>query len=155
MAINVSTSKKALKATKNKSGLFLILMTKHPTEKKSLNVEVIFFLDSKSSIAIERYNKAEMDPEIYMAVLLSVSDAKTLKQAYPNYFGSAKTFTDFILKHDSEHKLSYIDKYKLFAAKHELVKKLHKRVETLSLSKIQRLQTITNKMYVGLYDIDI
>lgn len=155
MAINVSTSKKALKATKNKSGLFLILMTKHPTEKKSLNVEVIFFLDSKSSIAIERYNKAEMDPEIYMTVLLSVSDAKTLKQAYPNYFGSAKTFTDFILKHDSEHKLNYIDKYKLFAAKHELVKKLHDRAETLSPSKIQRLQAITKKMYVGLYDVKI
>ena len=57
----------------------------------------------QNNIAIEKYNKAEMDATIYLTVLLSVTDAKTLKQAYPNYFGSTTAFTKFLHKHDQEH----------------------------------------------------
>lgn len=151
MAINLSTDKKALAATKNKSGLFLILMKWILKKgKNKLNVELMFFSDAESSMALEHYNDAELDKGIHLAVLLSVSDAKTLKQAYPNYFGSTKVFTDFVFKHKNEHIEYQKKKFNVFFVKHDLIKMLQQR-RNLSIEKIQRLDEISSSMYSGLY----
>lgn len=153
LAINLSTDKKVLATTKNSSGLFLILMTLN--EKKgnqSIDVSTTFFPASDSDDAIKKYNEAEMNPTIYLTVLLSVTDAKTLKQAYPNYFGSTTSFTKFSAKHNQEHHDSLLKKINFFQLKHDLIKKLKKRTTRLNRNKLIKLQILVSRLYSGLYE---
>lgn len=155
LAINFSTDKKALERTKNNSGLFLITMTINKKKaKKSIDVDTTFFKASESDEAIEKYNKAEMDATIYLTVLLSVTDAKTLKQAYPNYFGSTTAFTKFLHKHDQEHHDAFMKKIKFLELKHELLKKLQKREKILNRPKLNKLNALSQNIYSGLYNIE-
>jgi hypothetical protein len=153
LAINLSTDKKILATTKNSSGLFLILMTLN--EKKgnqSIDVSTTFFPASDSDDAIKKYNEAEMNPTIYLTVLLSVTDAKTLKQAYPNYFGSTTSFTKFSAKHNQEHHDYLLKKINFFQLKHDLIKKLKKRTTRLNRNKLIKLQILVSRLYSGLYE---
>lgn len=53
--------------------------------------------DSKK--AIQAYNDSEKNDNTIISALVSTSDAKNLKKAYPNYFGSTSDFAGFINKH--------------------------------------------------------
>jgi hypothetical protein len=61
-----------------------------------LDVNVKSYKMKDTEKALKDLNKHELDPDIIIAVLLSASNARTLKKAYPNYFGSTQEFSDFI-----------------------------------------------------------
>lgn len=98
LAINFTTSKKASKKTKSGQGLFLVKMFNPAQEKKEIKVTVDFFRLKDSSTALEHLNEADLNEDIAISALVSASDVRALKQAYPNYFGSTKQFVEFLQK---------------------------------------------------------
>lgn len=94
LAINFATDKKILKRSKNGQGMFLVKMY-HPDEE-GIRVTVEFFRLKDSDSALERLNEADLDETIAISALVSASDVRALKQAYPNYFGSTKKFVEFL-----------------------------------------------------------
>ena len=93
LAINFTTNEKASKKSKSGQGMFLVRMY-HPD--KEIKVVVEFFRLKDSSIALEHLNEADLDDNIAISALVSASDVRALKQAYPNYFGSTKQFVGFL-----------------------------------------------------------
>ncbi len=63
-----------------------------------INVQIKAFSTRNTKQALKELNESELDDDILISVLLSTSDAKNLKRAYPNYFGSSTEFTTFITK---------------------------------------------------------
>lgn len=95
LAINFSTSSKASK-NKSSQGLFLVCMYKPNGADGKIKVSVEHFTMKMSDTALSELNKADLSENIAIAVLVSASDVRALKQAYPNYFGSTRAFTKFI-----------------------------------------------------------
>lgn len=98
LAINFTTNEKASKKSKSGQGMFLVKMYHPNKEKKEIKVTVEFFRLKDSSIALEHLNEADLDENIAISALVSASDVRALKQAYPNYFGSTKQFVTFLGK---------------------------------------------------------
>lgn len=91
---------------KKNIGMCLIILekteidnTKEEKPKHKLKLKVKAFKVNETHKAVEALNRSELDKNIFLSVLLSTSDAKNLKKAYPNYFGSSSDFTNFIKKH--------------------------------------------------------
>lgn len=97
VAMNVVNPKHFPRRTTNLQGMFLVAITDSGgTEKKILRAAVTHY-DSKSSHeALNDLRKSEANEEILISVLLSSPNVRTLKKAYPNYFGSTSQFTTFI-----------------------------------------------------------
>ncbi|MFA0046705.1 RelA/SpoT domain-containing protein [Vibrio sp. 10N.261.51.F11] len=85
---------------RNGDGLYLIMFPEPKVDEKSseiqLNVQVATYSRKESELALARLNESELDDSILLSVLVSAPNARILKQAYPNYFGSTQQFTDFI-----------------------------------------------------------
>ncbi|HAS6350174.1 TPA: GTP pyrophosphokinase [Vibrio vulnificus] len=96
LAINFATDKKLPKQSKNGQGMFLVKMYHPNVEQKQIRVTVEFFRLKESDAALERLNEADLDETIAISALVSASDVRALKQAYPNYFGSTKKFVEFL-----------------------------------------------------------
>jgi ppGpp synthetase/RelA/SpoT-type nucleotidyltranferase len=64
-----------------------------------LSLQTKQFKTSDSKLALSELNDSEKDTSIALSVLLATSDARTLKKAYPNYFGDTLDFRVFIRKH--------------------------------------------------------
>jgi len=105
IGIKATTSKQVKKLNKKNMGMSLVVMRKQDFKphkigenkfeiKMQIGVEI--FGKNKSHEAIQKLNKVELEEDIVVAVLLSTADAKSLKKAYPNYFGSATAFSSFI-----------------------------------------------------------
>lgn len=107
LAIKATTSRKNAHIRNNMAGMCLVVMRKEDANKVkenedgtvSLLLQTKIFKMDETHEALKALNESELDPSILLSVLLSTSDAKTLKKAYPNYFGSATGFTRFINKH--------------------------------------------------------
>jgi ppGpp synthetase/RelA/SpoT-type nucleotidyltranferase len=102
IAINVSTSGKN-GLTKSK-GMCLVYLDKKDFEeqgikdkKVSMTIRAKQYKTNESDNALNDLNEAEKNDDILFSVLLSTSDAKSLKKAYPNYFGSTSEFSQFIV----------------------------------------------------------
>ncbi len=96
LAINFATDKDIPKRSKTGQGMFLVIMHQPDVEQKNIRVTVKFFRLKESDIALERLNEADLDENIAISALVSASDVRALKQAYPNYFGSTKKFVAFL-----------------------------------------------------------
>lgn len=96
MAITFTTGKKTPKTFRNGQGLFLTCI--YRTSGKQTKVSVEYFSLKESDRALQTLNEADLNESIIVAVLVSASDVRALKQAYPNYFGSTRRFSDFIAK---------------------------------------------------------
>ncbi|MEZ9954281.1 RelA/SpoT domain-containing protein [Vibrio splendidus] len=98
LAINISSMSSIPQSKRSGKGLFLISMPLHKgdDEQEEYSVTVDFFPRNESDQAIEGLNKAELNPDILMCVLVSAEGVRNLKQAYPNYFGSTKLFSGFL-----------------------------------------------------------
>lgn len=105
IGIKATTSKQIKNLNKKKMGMSLVVMRKQNFKPKKIGknrfeikmqIDVKIFGKKQSQEAIEQLNKVELEDDIVIAVLLSTSDAKSLKKAYPNYFGSATAFSSFI-----------------------------------------------------------
>lgn len=101
IAISFTTDKRIAKKVKNGQGMFLVCMhypetTESTKNVNRLNATVEYFSSKNSEQAIKELNAAELNEKIALTVLVSAPDVRALKQAYPNYFGSTRQFTDFI-----------------------------------------------------------
>lgn len=99
-AIKMTTNKNA-PIRSNAQGLFLVRMFKPKTDEKALQVSVEFFQMKCSNNALDALNKADLDEDILIAVMVSAKNVRALKQAYPNYFGSTRKFSDFLKKQNT------------------------------------------------------
>ncbi|EKO3500719.1 RelA/SpoT domain-containing protein [Vibrio fluvialis] len=97
LAITISTDSDIVPTHKlNSNGLFLIRVTHEAIEKKTYQVGVKFFSNEESAIALELLNESELDDKYALAVLVSAEGVRSLKQAYPNYFGATDLFREFL-----------------------------------------------------------
>ena len=111
MAISMVTSKEMKDIIPpNGKGMLLVLLDKAQSSKlagddSNFSVDVSYFSPRRSSKGLEALNEAELRDDLVLCVLLSVSDAKTLQLAYPNYFGSTNEFSDFMVQEIEQCKL--------------------------------------------------
>ncbi|MHX94979.1 GTP pyrophosphokinase [Escherichia coli] len=88
---------------KNHNGFFLVRMrnaiTKNGKDTGKFLVSVKPFRKKESEQALQELNKDDADPEVLIAVLLATNNIKSLKKAYPNYFGSTNQFGRFLSRH--------------------------------------------------------
>lgn len=96
LAINFATDKNLPKQNKKGQGMFLVKMHHPDAEQKRIRVTVEFYRLKESDTALKRLNEADLDETIAISALVSASDVRALKQAYPNYFGSTKRFVEFL-----------------------------------------------------------
>jgi hypothetical protein len=105
IGIKATTSKQIKNLTKKNMGMSLVVMRKQKFKSKKIEennivinmlINVSIFGKNQSEEAIQELNKVELEDNVIVAVLLSTSDAKSLKKAYPNYFGSTTVFRSFI-----------------------------------------------------------
>jgi hypothetical protein len=93
---------------KYNNGMCLISLIEKTNKTNSYDVKVELFTTKDSAYAIKKYNNYELDNSINFCALVSVQDAKNLKKAYPNYFGSTALFRQFL----SQNFYQMISQYK-------------------------------------------
>ncbi|WP_081007904.1 RelA/SpoT domain-containing protein [Vibrio alginolyticus] len=94
IAINSATNKANLgKFPKSSTGMFLL---DYKFIDSHLEMRIRHFNSKNVDNALRELAKSEADKEINISVLLSSEDARNLKKAYPNYFGSTSEFMKFI-----------------------------------------------------------
>lgn len=92
------------KLPKNHKGYFLVTMknakneSKGPTKKRFI-VSVKAYKTKEADEALNALNKDDSDPEVLISVLVATDNIKSLKKAYPNYFGSTSQFSRFLKRH--------------------------------------------------------
>lgn len=113
IAITAATDS-AVKLSSSKAiGMCLVTLKKkdflnpiHQTETEiSIKLDTRQFKTTATKLALAALNESEKDSSILLSVLLATSDAKSLKKAYPNYFGDTMDFRRFIKRH-----IDYLDK---------------------------------------------
>lgn len=100
LAITFSTDDKAPKKWKHGQGLFLVCMYTPSEKDQKIKVQLSYYNIKHSNKALEDLNSADLNEDIAIAVIVSASDVRTLKQAYPNYFGSTRKFTNFLVSQE-------------------------------------------------------
>jgi len=100
LAISLSDASDIPKSKRSGKGLFLILMEKANSSADGYSVSVEFFDRSKAEKALKRLNESELDDTYILSVLVSAEGVRSLRQAYPNYFGSSQDFIKFLNVHD-------------------------------------------------------
>lgn len=86
-----------IKISKKFKGHYLIEIGKFVDNKFPVRVKP--FKIASAADALDALAESETNEDIIISVLLSAEDGKTLKRAYPNYFGSTELFTNFLKKH--------------------------------------------------------
>lgn len=86
-----------VKIPKYFKGHYLIEIRKFTDNKFPVRVKP--FKMASAAAALDALAESEANEEIIISVLLSAEDGKSLKRAYPNYFGSTELFTKFLEKH--------------------------------------------------------
>ncbi|BCZ41474.1 TPA: RelA/SpoT domain-containing protein [Serratia marcescens] len=89
---------------KNHKGYFLVSMRHVKTEAgepipKRFLVSVNAYRTSEAEDALATLNNDDSDPEVTISVLVATDNIKSLKKAYPNYFGSTNQFSRFLNRH--------------------------------------------------------
>ncbi|WP_394230162.1 RelA/SpoT domain-containing protein [Shewanella colwelliana] len=101
--IAIDASSRGFKNKKNGKGLFLVRMAKNDIKNDKLVATVDYYKRTQAKQALSELNTSELDEKYLMAVLVSAESVRSLKQAYPNYFGSSRQFTAFIVKQIAAH----------------------------------------------------
>lgn len=89
---------------KNHKGYFLVSMRnpknepEEPSPKRFI-VTVKAYRTKEADEALIALNQDDANPEISISVLVATDNIKSLKKAYPNYFGSTSQFSRFLKKH--------------------------------------------------------
>ncbi|MCG6408238.1 RelA/SpoT domain-containing protein [Vibrio fluvialis] len=116
LAITITTDSDIVPTHKlNRNGLFLIRITKEAFQNKTYEIDVKSFGSDESKLALETLNESELNEEYIVAVLVSAEGVRSLKQAYPNYFGSTDLFRKFLSYIKQQYK-EVTDKYLVRAA---------------------------------------
>ena len=103
VGIKATETDKKILNPKHNFGMCLITISKKDFQitgnRIKLQAGVEAFKQSEAQVALKALNESENNSDIYLSVLLSTSDVRNLKKAYPNYFGSTSDFRKFLLKH--------------------------------------------------------
>lgn len=97
LALQFTSASSIPKSLRSGDGLFLVLMKKEMKNSKH-SVAVKYYKRVNSKLAIAALNEAELSDKFSVAVLISSENSRNLRQAYPNYFGSTATVTNFMVK---------------------------------------------------------
>ncbi|MHA2767103.1 RelA/SpoT domain-containing protein [Vibrio harveyi] len=100
IALSASSASAIPKSKRSSKGLFLILINKGSENKK---IKVLYFKPKEASEALSILNTNEIQGKFDTAVLLSAEDARSLRQAYPNYFGSTELLQKFIVSKELDY----------------------------------------------------
>lgn len=104
-ALNLTSNEDLKKQLpKNHKGYFLISMKNAKSESgefipKRFLVSVKPYRTSEAEDALTALNIDDSDPEVTISVLVATDNIKSLKKAYPNYFGSTNQFSRFLNRH--------------------------------------------------------
>ncbi|HDS0154895.1 TPA: RelA/SpoT domain-containing protein [Escherichia coli] len=105
IALNLTSDANLIKKLpKNHKGHYLVTMRNaenkpNTKNKKMFLVSVRAFKTKEADEALEALNKDDSNPNVLISVLVATDNIKSLKKAYPNYFGSTNQFTKFLDKH--------------------------------------------------------
>lgn len=106
IALNVTDTDKLRGFKPSNQGMFLITMDKNgrvdKDDRTDFSLNVVFYGETAIERAFVDLKDAEFDEDILIAVLVSASDVKSLKKAYPNYFGSTNKFRKFLNRNFEE-----------------------------------------------------
>lgn len=104
-ALNLTSNENLKKQLpKNHKGYFLVTMrdskieADNPSHKRFI-VSVKAFRTKEADEALVALNQDDANPEVSISVLVATDNIKSLKKAYPNYFGSTSQFSSFLKKH--------------------------------------------------------
>ncbi|MEL5596355.1 RelA/SpoT domain-containing protein [Serratia ureilytica] len=99
-ALNITTDARLKKQLpKNHRGYYLVTMQNVDEKQKKFTVSVEPFRISQAEEALDALKRDDANPDILIAVLLAADNLRSLKNAYPNYFGSTNQFTRFLTRH--------------------------------------------------------
>ncbi|RKF14489.1 GTP pyrophosphokinase [Alginatibacterium sediminis] len=99
VAIRVTNGQKLPKKIKNHQGLFLIQVKKIEGIYKT---SISPYKSKDSDRALEALSEADLERNNEITVLVSAENIRSLRKAYPNYFGSTKKFLNFLNRHAKE-----------------------------------------------------
>lgn len=99
-ALNITTDENLKKQLpKNHRGHYLVTMRSFDEKLRRFTVSVEPFRINQAEDALDALKRDDANPDILIAVLLAADNMRSLKNAYPNYFGSTNQFTRFITRH--------------------------------------------------------
>lgn len=104
LAIHYSSLNTIPKSKRSGKGLFLVLMPKETEAVKKHTVKIRYYQRKESQEAIRELNKCELSDNYLVAVLVSAEGTRSLRQAYPNYFGSTQIISKFFDNKIEEYK---------------------------------------------------
>lgn len=100
LAINMTIHDKIkARLPRNHKGHYLVTMRVVDLEQRKMAVSVKAYRVSEADAALAALKESDSDPNIHIAVLLATDNVKSLKKAYPNFFGSTNQFTRFLDRH--------------------------------------------------------
>lgn len=105
LALDLTTNEVTKKQfPKNHKGYFLVSVRNNKNEPdeptpKRFHVFVRPYRTKEADEALIALNHDDANPEISISVLVATDNLKSLKKAYPNYFGSTDQFSRFLKKH--------------------------------------------------------
>lgn len=98
--MNITTDENLKKQLpKNHRGHYLVTMRSFDEKLRRFTVSVEPFRINQAEDALDALKRDDANPDILIAVLLAADNMRSLKNAYPNYFGSTNQFTRFITRH--------------------------------------------------------
>ncbi|MDO6613467.1 RelA/SpoT domain-containing protein [Shewanella sp. 1_MG-2023] len=103
IAISASSKQSIRSNPKNNKDLVLVRMIKSSRKDNKYFVSLDYFKRNQTDAALNELNKSELEDQYDMSVLVSTEGVRSLKKAYPNYFGSTFQFTNFISRQLSLH----------------------------------------------------
>ncbi len=101
-AIRITTDKKHLpKRIMTHQGMFLLKVhrPKDDEGKYKINTNLVAYSPKDLKEAMKDLARSEADSELMISVLVAAGDVRSLKKAYPNYFGSTNMFQEFLTRH--------------------------------------------------------
>jgi hypothetical protein len=103
LAIRLTTDKSKLpRRIMTHQGMFLVKVHRPEEDennKFTISTNLVAYSPKDLKIALKELAKCESDSEIMISVLVAAGDARSLKKAYPNYFGSTTLFQEFLTKY--------------------------------------------------------
>lgn len=103
LAIRLTTDKNIIsKRNMTHQGMFLVKINRPGKDEKdefSIGTNLVPYSSKDLKAALKELAKCESDSEIMVSVLVAAGDVRTLKKAYPNYFGSTNLFQEFLVNY--------------------------------------------------------
>jgi hypothetical protein len=96
VAITVADGHKLPKKIKSHQGLFLIEVREIDGKYKAT---ISPFKTKESDLALKALSTADLEGQNKITVLVSAENIRSLRKAYPNYFGSTNKFMKFLTRH--------------------------------------------------------